>query len=149
MTKFRSTETYTTRRRAVATVERATFVCFSIGSQRLAGPVEFIDRVLRPGSSDTVVEYEGRQLPYVDIATPLGLTLGNGDAAARRVLVARIADHWFAIPVDAVHDVLTVDASDLAPIPSAQLDDHRRGVIASFQRGSVTLLVIDLVRLLS
>jgi len=145
---FKSTAMFAVRRRAVTTVERATFVCFSIGEHRLAGPVELIDRVLRPSTDAPSVSCDGRVLPYADLASPLGLTLGRGAVALRRVIVAHVNDQWWALPVDAVHDVVSVDASDVLPLPTDHPDAHRTGAIATFVRGGSTVLVLDLVRLL-
>ncbi|WP_373062109.1 chemotaxis protein CheW [Gemmatimonas sp.] len=148
MSQFKSTAMFAVRRRAVSTVERATFVCFSIGEHRLAGPVELIDCVLRPSTDNPSVSFEGRVLPYADLASPLGLTLGGGTVALRRVLVAHVNDQWWALPVDAVHEVITVDASEVRPLPADHPDVHRIGAIATFARGGSTVLVLDLVRLL-
>ena len=145
---FKSTAMFAVRRRAVSTVERETFVCFSIGDHRLAGPVELIERVLRPVSDAASVVFAGRVLPFTDLASPLGLVGGGGAAALRRVLVVQVNDDWRALPVDAVHDVVSVDASDLRPLPSGHPDAHRAGAIATFARGGSTVLVLDLVRLL-
>ncbi len=148
MNPFKSTAMFAVRRRAVSTVERATFVCFSIGTHRLAGPVELIDRVVRVSSDIGHVSFEGRRLPYADLASALGLTHGGGDATLQRLLVAHVSDRWWALPVDAVHEVVSVDASDLLPLPVEHLDAHRTGVIATFARGGKSVLVLDLVRLL-
>ncbi len=148
MSKFKSTALFAVRRRAVSTVERATFVCFSIGEHRLAGPVELIDRVLRPSTDAPSVSFDGRVLPYADLASPLGLALGGGAVGLRRVLVAHVNDSWWALPVDAVHDVVSVDASEVLPLPAGHPDAHRTGAIATFTRGGSTVLVLDLVRLL-
>ncbi|WP_411279952.1 chemotaxis protein CheW [Gemmatimonas sp.] len=148
MSRFKSTAMFAVRRRAVHTVERATFVCFSIGEHRLAGPVELIDRVLRPSTDNPSLSFEGRVLPYADLASPLGLVLGTGPVALRRVLVTHVNDRWCALPVDAVHDVVTVDASELLPLSADHPDAYRTGAIATFARGGSTVLVLDLVRLL-
>ncbi len=139
---------FATRRRNVSTVERATFVCFSIGDRRLAGPVELIDRVLRPSTDAPHVSYGSRELPYADLASPLALALGDGPASLRRVLVAHVNDAWWALPVDAVHEVISIDASEVAPLPIGHPDGHRAGVVATYMRGGATVLVLDLARLL-
>ena len=148
MSTFKTTAMFAVRRRAVTAVERATFVCFSIGAHRLAGPVELIDRVLRPSTGAPSVTFEGRVLPYADLASPLGLVLGGGAVALRRVLVAHVNDDWWALPVDAVHDVVSVDTLELLPLPADHPEAHRTGAIATFTRGGRTVLVLDLVRLL-
>ena len=148
MSNFKSTAMFAMRRRAVTAVERATFVCFSIGAHRLAGPVELIDRVLRPSPSAPSIVFEHRELPYADLATPPGLALGGGAVGLRRVLVAHVNDDWWALPVDAVHDVVSVAASEVLPLPAGHPDAHRTGAIATFTRGGSTVLVLDLVRLL-
>ncbi len=148
MSRFVSTAMFATRRRNVSTVERATFVSFSIGDRRLAGPVELIDRVLRPAASAPHVTYDARELPYADVASLLALTLGDGPASLRRVLVAHVNDAWWALPVDAVHEVISIDASEVVPIPVDHPDAHRTGVVATYTRGGATVLVLDLARLL-
>ena len=149
---FKSTALFAVRRRTVSTVERATFVCFSIGDRRLAGPVELIERVLRPASDAATdaasVVFAGRVLPLTDLASTLGLVYGGGSAALRRVLVVQVNDDWRALPVDAVHDVVSVDASDVRPLPAAHPDAHRAGALATFARGGSSVLILDLVRLL-
>ncbi len=139
---------FAVRRRAAPAVERATFVCFSIGEHRLAGPVELIDRVLRPSTGASSVSVEGRERPYADLASPLGLALGGGTVGLRRILLAHVNDDWWALPVDAVHEVVSVDASEVVPLPADHPDAHRTGAIATFTRGGRTVLVVDLVRLL-
>jgi chemotaxis signal transduction protein len=146
---FKSTALFAVRRRTVSTVERATFVCFSIGDRRFAGPVELIERVLRPVSDAASVVFAGRVLPFTDLAPSLGLVCGGGAAALRRVLVVQVNDDWRALPVDAVHDVVSVDASDVRPLPTAHPDAQRAGALATFTRGGSSVLILDLVRLLS
>lgn len=148
MSRFQSTAMFATRKRKVHAVERATFVSFSIGNRRLAGPVELIDRVLRPSGAAPTVSFDGRELPFADLAAPLGLVLGEGAASTRRLLVAHVNDRWCAVPVDAVHEVISVDASEVLPLPVGHVDGHRTGVVATFTRGGMTVLVLDLSRLL-
>jgi len=60
--------------------------------------------------------------------------------------VAQVNDEWRALPVDAVQDVVSVDAVEVLPRPADHPDAHRTGAIATFTRGGRTVLVLDLGR---
>lgn len=149
MIGFQSTAMFATRRRVVSTVERATFVCFSIGPHRFAAPVELIDRVLRPSARGNPVLFDGRALRTADLASAIGVASDGERAPSTRVLVCHVNDEWWALPVDAVHEVLAVDVTDILPLPTDHPDAHRTSVMAAFTREGALVLVLDLLGLLS
>ncbi|HEY0928330.1 MAG TPA: chemotaxis protein CheW [Gemmatimonas sp.] len=141
------------RRRARPVVERSTFVIVSLGGERMAIAVESVERVVRPFSSLPVMLYDGRQLPYADLARPLGRTLRFGEGDQRRVLVvrdgARDGERRWAVPVDAVHEVMAVETALVLPLAADAPDVGCEGVQAHFERHGQTVLVLDAVRILT
>ncbi|WP_337170892.1 chemotaxis protein CheW [Gemmatimonas aurantiaca] len=136
-------------RRARPLVERSTFVIVSLGGDRMALPVEGVERVVRPFSSLPVILYEGRQLPFADLARPLGRTLRLGEGDQRRVLVLTDGERRWAAPVDAVNEVVTVETALVLPVPVEHPDAHVAGVPGCFARQEHTIPVIDALGILS
>jgi chemotaxis signal transduction protein len=147
-TRFRSISNLATRRRARVAVERTSYVVVSLGTGHFALPVELVERVLRPSHDIPMAVYGGHHLPFVDIAAPLGRTLGAGIAAMRRVLVLHDGDRWWAAPVDAVHDVVAIETATVALIDADDADAAHPAVRATFLRHAQRVLVIDPLRLL-
>jgi chemotaxis signal transduction protein len=137
------------RRRARPAVERSTFVVISLGGDRMAIAVESVERVVRPFSSLPVMLYDGRQLPYADLAKPLGRTLLFGEGDQRRVLIVREGERRWAVPVDTVHEVLAIETSLVQPLALDARDVAVEGAQAHFERHGHDVLVVDAVRVLS
>ena len=143
---------------AAAAVDRATLVTFTVGADTLAAPVESVERVVRfvqpspvPGMPDWlegVIEYRGVMVPVIDLRRRFGrerLTT----AATTRVVVFNTHPDWLAAIVDAVTEVVTVDASAIVPPPSLV-----RGLSGAYLLGMVkhrdqVVLVLDVVKVLT
>ena len=143
---------------AAAAVDRATLVTFTVGEDTLAAPVESVERVVRfappspiPGMPDWlegVIDYRGVMVPVIDLRRRLGrdrLTTG----ASKRVVVFNTKPDWLAAIVDAVTEVVTVDASAIAPPPSLV-----RGLSGAYLLGMVkhrdqVVLVLDVAKVLT
>lgn len=143
---------------AAAAVDRATLVTFTVGEDTLAAPVESVERVVRfaqpspiPGMPDWlegVIEYRGVMVPVIDLRRRFGrerLTTG----ATTRVVVFNTQPDWLAAIVDAVTEVVTVDASAIAPPPSLV-----RGLSGAYLLGMVkhreqVVLVLDVAKVLT
>lgn len=150
--QFVSTSRLASRRRTRVVVERATFVVVMLGADRVALPVELVERIVRPSRDALTVSFQGQILPVLDIATPLHRVLGQGDAALRRVVVLRddtaATPHherapWCAVPVDAVLEVCAVETALIAPLASDAPDAMHRCARATFERQAMPVLVID------
>jgi len=150
--QFRSTASFTRRTRTTTVVERATFVLFSIGGKRFAAPVEVVDRVERPTAA-MFAAHDGCRAPetglFLDIAAPLGVALGTGEATSRRVLVVTLPHGACRIPVDAVHEVAAIDAALVLPLDRDDPSHESAELRARFERQEAWVYVVDLVRLLS
>jgi len=129
-------------------IERSTFVIVTLGGTPIAIAVECVERVVRPFSSLPVILYESRQLPFADLAGPLGRTLHSAAGEHRRVLVIQDGGRRWAVPVDGVQEVYAVETALVRPMavdaPHATTD----GVQGWFHRQDEVVLVIDAVRLL-
>ncbi len=152
---FRSTVAFAARARTISLVERASFVVFTLGGTRCAAPVEVVERVLRV-AHDGALRFREQRLSLLDLATPLAQALSTDahlskrmpETSALRVLVVNIDDTWYAVPVDAVHEVCTIDAALVMPIPADRAQGNRAGIRAIFRRQDHDVFVLDLVRLL-
>jgi len=147
--RFRSTAAFSPRARAnVVIVDRATFVIFSIAGHRFGVSVERVERVLRADSARDSVTYGGRMLPLANLASSLGLALAP--SIRSRVLVFSDGQSWIAAAVDGVQEVVTIDASMVAPLvydgTHTYLPLGARGV---FTRQEQTVLVLDVVQALA
>jgi purine-binding chemotaxis protein CheW len=144
--------------RAAAAVDRATLVTFTVGADTLAAPVETVERVLRfvapsplPGMPEWlegVIEHRNVMVPVIDLRKRFSrsaLTTG----ATTRLVVFNTQPDWLAAIVDAVTEVVTVDAASIAPAPSLV-----RGLSGAYLLGMVThreqvVLVLDIARVLT
>jgi purine-binding chemotaxis protein CheW len=144
--------------RAAAQVDRATLVTFTVGKDTLAAPVESVERVLRyiapsplPGMPDWlegVIEHRDVMVPVIDLRKRFGRsTLATG--ATSRLMVFNTQPDWLAAIVDAVTEVITVDAASIAPAPALV-----RGLSGAYLLGMVThkdqvMLVLDIAKVLT
>lgn len=153
--RFRSTAAFTQRSRTAAPlIDRATFVLFSLGGERFATPVEVVERVLRPGSSQadltTTVTHAGRQVPLLNIRAALGIATPADRSAGARTLVFTVQQVWVAAEVDAVYEVATLDASLVGGLPDSR-SDGRPWPIGSrglFTRHDQQVIVLDMARVM-
>lgn len=80
-----------------------------------------------------VINLRGAVLPVIDLAARLGL--GQTTPTARSVIiVVRIDSHLVGLLVDAVSDILTVEASTVQPTPDVSCD-----AVKSFVKGIIAL----------
>ena len=159
--RFRSTATFTIRKRHVApVVDRTTFVIFSLGGQRFAASAESVERVLRNASVDgngpATLEHRGQLVPVVDLRDTLRSALRDTIAASggpmtpgQRTLVFSVQDQWVAATVDAVYEVATIDAALVQPVaavaPNADATTHL-AVRGQFSRHDQVVLVLDMTQ---
>lgn len=149
--RFRSTAAFTPKMRAtLPTIERATFVIFSLGGHRFGAYVEAVERVLRATRSDEVnvsVRHAGLDVPVLSLAHTLAVKASPSNTS--RLLVIVVGSRWVAVEVDVVHEVAAIDAATVRPLVSdgsrAYVPTGGRGV---FQRAGHDVLVIDVARMI-
>lgn len=129
-------------------IERSGFVFAALGSQRVAVPVEQVERVLRSFSTSPAILYADRQMPFADLTRPLGVRLAVTERARRRILIVCDGVRRWAVPVDSVYDVAMVDTMLVFPLKS---DDPalRLGVLGRFEHRAESVIVVDAVRILA
>lgn len=137
-------------RATLPTIERATFVIFSLGGHRFAAYVEAVERVLRASRSVAVnatVRYAGIDVPVLSLESALVVSASRSNTS--RLLIIVTGTRWLAVEVDAVHEVAAIDAATVQPLES---DSSRAyaptGVRGVFRRADHDVLVLDVARML-
>lgn len=131
--------------------ESGQIVVFSLAGEEYALPIGQVQEIVRytePRSvaSDAhwirgVISLRGRIIPVCDLAARLGLAAPQ--EATGNVVLVEAGDATAGILVDAVEEVMTVDASELEPIPGA--GDEAMRSIAKIGDRLVVLLDTELV----
>jgi len=143
---------------AAAAVDRATLVTFTVGEDTLAAPVESVERVVRfahpspiPGMPDWlegVIEYRGVMVPVIDLRRRFGRERPTAGATTR-VVVFNTQPDWLAAIVDAVKEVVTVDASSIAPPPSLVRGLSGAYLLGMLKHRDQVVLVLDVAKVLT
>lgn len=143
---------------AAAAIDRATLVTFTVGADTLAAPVENVERVLRyvapspipamPQWLEGVISYRNVMVPVIDLRKRFGRD-NAATGAGTRIVVFNTQPEWLAAIVDAVTEVVTVDASTIAPPPPLV-----RGLSGAYLLGMVkhkeqVVLVLDAAKVLT
>ena len=116
-------------------------VTFRLGDDFFAADIYSVERVLRyqpptpipnvPAWVDGVIEYRGRIIPVIDLRLRFGLDRIEPRPESR-ILVFSVGNDWIGAIVDAVLEVASPAADQLAPPPPLF-----RGLSAEFLRGVV------------
>jgi purine-binding chemotaxis protein CheW len=138
--------------------DRQQIVTFRLGEDLFAADVHDVERVLRhaqprgipnvPDWIEGVIDYRGRVVPVIDLRKRFELA----DAAitpATRILVLAVEGEWVGAVVDAVLEVTTVAAADVAAPPKlfhGLAGEYLRGVV---RRKEGLVVLLDVVRILS
>ncbi len=115
--------------RTAAAQNLVTLLAFAIGTQEFALPIDQVDEVIRlpddiaamPQSDDAVIgsaAHRGALLPLLSLRRLLSLPDGD-DAAAPRIVIARIGRYKVGLLVDAVRAILRVAEDEIDTIPAA------------------------------
>ncbi len=139
-----------------ATVQQ--LVTFRLGEDHFAVDILCVERVLRfsapasvpnlPVWIDGVIEHGGRVVPVIDLRTRFGMER-LAPCAEQRILVLMIGEEWLGVTVDSVHEVLAVQAEEIASPPP-----YFRGLDAEYLRGLVRregalIIFLDVARVLT
>jgi purine-binding chemotaxis protein CheW len=138
--------------------DHATLVTFSVGGDLLAVPVESVERVLRwvppsplpqlPAWLDGVIAHSGRMVPVVDLRRRFGRETIAATTTTRIIVFAVGAD-WLGAVVDAVLDVISVDATRITAPPPVVRGLSGQYLLGLTSRDDRVVLVLDAARLLS
>jgi len=139
-------------------IDQATLVTFAIGRDLLAAPVESVERVLRwvqpsplpqlPDWLDGVIAHAGRMVPVVDLRRRFGRD-ASGITSTTRIVVFAVGADWLGAVVDAVLDVITVDATRITAPPPVVRGLSGQYLLGLISREDRVVLVLDAARLLS
>jgi purine-binding chemotaxis protein CheW len=100
-----------------------------------------------PGFVTGVINLRGTVLPIVDLAARLGL--GQAEPTARHVnIVVQVNDQVVGLLVDAVSDILTVNAAEIGPTPDVASDTTRQFVRGVFAMDNRMISLIELAEVL-
>jgi purine-binding chemotaxis protein CheW len=140
------------------TADRATLVAFSVATFALAVPVGMVERVLRCSTPfiplddasgvEGVVHHRGRDVPVVDLRWRLLCPITPVDANSR-IIVCNVQQRWVGALVDAVSDVLVVEASSIVAPPEFVQGFSASHLLGMLSHHDATVLVVDIARLLS
>lgn len=133
-------------------------VTFRLGEDRFAADIFAVERVLRwsaptpvpsmPAWIEGVVDYQGRVIPVIDLRRRFGLPAREARPETRLIVFA-IGDEWIGGVVDAVHEVMTLDAKQLVeppPLFRGLAGEYLRGLVRTGER---LIIFLDVHRLLT
>lgn len=129
------------------------WLSFRLGGQLYAAPLSQVSEVIRDGELTPVPgadadllgirHLRGRIVPVLDGRRRLGLPEADGDDPGQvRLVMMSHGPHLVGLRVDAIGDLVTPNASEIAPPPpggTARQDDPVHGVLP-WQGGFVALL---------
>jgi purine-binding chemotaxis protein CheW len=132
-------------------------VSFTVGSARCALEIGTIQEILKVGKIDAsslaihqcigMIDLRGNTVPIIDFAALLGYRLPEsldlvGDAGNRRIMVMKLGEEYFGLMVDAVENLVTYYAEDLAPFPvlGAERPEMFLGCVTRPEENDILLL---------
>lgn len=127
---------------------------FSLADKEYGADIAQVREVLRmrkvvpvpdvPGFIEGVISLRGKVIPLVNLRKKLGYEPKPGKSG--RILVTKTGDHWIAILVDEVRDVVTLGEEDITqPDEVLQSARYLKGVA---KLGKNLVLIVDLTELL-
>jgi purine-binding chemotaxis protein CheW len=142
----------------VSTSTAHQLVTFRLDDELFAADIFAVERVLRhqpptpipdvPEWVAGVIEYQGRIVPVVDLRRRFGFEAA-APRTATRILVFATEQEWIGAVVDAVMEVVTVPAAQVAPPPPlfrGLSGEYVRGIV---RRDGKLLVYLDAARLLT
>ena len=133
-------------------------VTFRVDEDAFAADVFAVERVIEfqrpkvvpnvPDWIEGIIEYQSRVVPTINLRRRFELPPAN-DGAGSRIIIFTVEKEWMAAVVDAVHEVRTIDASQLSPPPPIFRGlpcEYLRGIL---REGEMLTICLDIARLLS
>ncbi len=129
-------------------------VIFSLADKEYGADISQVREVLRmrkvvsvpdvAGFIEGVISLRGKVIPLINLRKKLGYEARSGKSG--RILVTKTGDHWMAILVDEVRDVVTLNEGDITqPDEVLQSVRYLKGVA---KLGKNLVLIVDLTELL-
>ncbi len=132
-------------------------VSFDLGTEEFVVDIAVVQEIIRmpeittvpraPQFVEGVVNLRGKIIPVVDLRKRFGLTAGEA-AKGTRIIVVTIGGRTVGMIVDAVSEVLRLNADSIEPTPemvAAQIDTSFLKGIAKLEGRLLILLDLDLV----
>lgn len=147
---------------AAAKGPRLTMVSFSLGGQTIAIPASFLREVLEPlpvtrvpgagAFAPGVVNVRGSVVPLADLGIALNMPrTAEGDR--QRIMVVEVELEGdlatIAVLADEVHEVTSIVASELMPVPASMTKWPQELVQGLYKSEAGFVVVPDLVRIFS
>jgi purine-binding chemotaxis protein CheW len=133
-------------------------VTFKLGDDTFAADVFSVERVIEyqrpkvipnvPDWIEGIIEYQSRVVPAINLRRRFELPAAAA-AAVTRLVVFNVEGEWIAAVVDLVHEVRTVDSSEISPPPQMFHGlpcEYLRGII---REGETLTIYLDIARILS
>jgi purine-binding chemotaxis protein CheW len=125
------------------------FVVFSLGDEEYALPITRVQEIIRHAeprsvASDDpairgVISLRGKIVPVCDLGARLGLATQVGDDS--KIVIVETGSGSAGVIVDEVEEVLTLDESNIEPVPGAGADFIE--AIAKIDNRLIVLLNLD------
>jgi len=146
---------------AAAPVERSQIVTFRVGEELFAADIFAVERVLRftaprpipnvPAWLEGAIDYRGRVVPVIDLRARFELPASPARASGR-ILVVVSGTEWIGAIVDAVDEVVTITADELAPPPplfKGLAKQYLRALVRRKTEGTPVIVLLDVAQLLT
>ena len=115
----------------MATLETETqYVVFSLGNEEYALPITRVQEIIRHAEPRSVASHDpairgvislrGKIVPVCDLAARLGLSTQVGEDA--KIVIVETGSGTAGVVVDEVEEVLTLDKTNVEPVPGAGAD---------------------------
>lgn len=140
---------------------RTQVVTFRVADGLFAAEIVAVERVLRysppraipnvPAWLEGVIDYRSRVVPVIDLRSRFELPAAPSRESSR-ILVVVAGEEWIGAIVDAVDEVLTVGADQLAPPPPivrGLAKQYLRAIIRRNREGEQAIVLLDVAQLLT
>jgi purine-binding chemotaxis protein CheW len=140
---------------------RTQLVTFRVGDGLFAADIFAVERVLRyspprpipnvPAWIEGVIDYRARVVPVIDLRARFELPAAPSRESAR-ILVVVAGDEWIGAIVDAVDEIVTVTADQLAPPPplfKGLAKQYLRALVRRHNEGEQVIVLLDVAQLLT
>jgi len=95
-----------------------------------------------------LINLRGKVIPIVDLRCRFGLEVG-GNTESTRIMVVNASDTTFGIIVDAVNEVLRIDADEVEPAPTGLLGTDQSYIQGLVKMSERIMILLNLNMVLS